>query len=495
MFMSCCLHRFAVFAYSYDEETNSINTNNLHRSYHRHLRYVDSSRRQLQTTNNNGTSVTLDIDAALSTHDKDSNENKVGSMYTKLVFDNVSSQYADSELLTDYIQYGVTRVINDNLDAADIELIDVIFQPSNTPELWLSYPVMISLRYPSGRNDVFAHVDGILSSNIGDISMYQDDYIETTSLSNADEMELELMFKDVFIQKGRVETAEEGDPTPTQAPTTKKTTFTKPVNAWINKAADTTADSLSTMPYWGWIILGCGLGFMAMCCCGFAFLYVMRRRSESDAARKEESAAVHQAMKTKSVSQTDSHEREEIVKPITVGEKIEQMPVEQVPEPRYTADEDQGEVKAAPQKKIRDEEERKEQHRDETKDEQKPQQQAKKHVSEPDPQVSEPQMPEQQPSVNETDTTDLDPEVILPEPDERMPEVLPGLYPNPEPRKKSKKKKKKAKKKKDEEGTEQIDEDKMSFEQWLEHATTKKSTKKEKKKKSGSSVDDQDIGP
>ena len=87
-----------------------------------------------QTTND--TSVTLDLDVvSASTHDKDSNENIIGSMYTKIVFDGVSSSnYAESELLTNYINYGVTRVMDDNLDS-DIELIDIVFQPLETVEL------------------------------------------------------------------------------------------------------------------------------------------------------------------------------------------------------------------------------------------------------------------------------------------------------------------------------------------------------------------------
>ena len=105
----------------------------------RYLRYVGSSSRQLQTTNetsvvaqttNDTSHITLDLTAAL-THDKDSNENIIGSMYTKLVFDQASRDYAGSELLTNYIKYGVTRVMEDNLDS-DIEVIDVVFQPLKT---------------------------------------------------------------------------------------------------------------------------------------------------------------------------------------------------------------------------------------------------------------------------------------------------------------------------------------------------------------------------
>ena len=107
----------------------------------------------------------------------------------------------------------------------------------------------------------------------------------------------------------------------------------------------------------------------------------------------------------------------------------------------------------------------KEQNHDESNDKQKmPKQQPEKQL-----------LSRKQPNEPETN---LDPEEIIPEPNARMPEevLVPVLYPNPEPQKKKRTKKKKKKSKKGEET--QIEEDEMSFGEWLEHAT-KKSTKKD----------------
>lgn len=267
------------------------------------------------------------------------------------------------------------------------------------------------------------------------------------------------MLKDIFV--GVVET-EEDDPPPTQAPTKKK--FIKPVNTWINTAADTTTESLETMPYWGWIIVGYGLGFMVICCCCCVLLHFLRRRSDAD--RKETSSAVADTTKageSKRVSRTGSQE----CKPDIPDEENNKV----VPEPIYSTD-DQDEVIPKPRKKSKmkahDDEKShmpKEQNHDESNDKQEmPKQQPEKQ-----------QLSGKQP--NEP-VNNLDPEEIIPEPNERMPEevLVPVLYPNPEPQKKKRTKKKKKKTKKGEET--QIDEDEMSFGEWLEHAT-KKSTKKD----------------
>mmetsp|Transcript_21702 Transcript_21702/g.47174 ORF Transcript_21702/g.47174 Transcript_21702/m.47174 type:complete len:559 (-) Transcript_21702:167-1843(-) len=186
-----------------------------------------------------------------------------------LIFTEVSPNYANSEALRNYIRYSITKILDTNLDSS-IELVDVYLQPW-LPEMWLSFPMLITFQYPTSQDDAFARVDDVLNRNIGDIDLYLNEYIATSPISAPEKTELESILKDVFGELVSVEIDKE-DPKPTQAPTK----VIIPANDWLNMGADTVEMKI---PWWGWVILGVGVALIATCCCCCILQYTGRKRA------------------------------------------------------------------------------------------------------------------------------------------------------------------------------------------------------------------------
>jgi len=201
---------------------------------------------------------------------------KTGSFQFNLVFTGVSRKHADSEVLRNFIVYGVTEMLNDKLDA-DIQLVDVSLLPW-LREAWLNFPMMITLQYPTSRKDAFDRADAVLSRNVDGIERYLNEYITESSLSDAKMFELESTLNDVFGRMVSIE-IEQDHPKPTQVPTQAPTQFVTPANDWWH----VNADNLK-MPWWGWVVLGAGLASVALCCCYCVLQSVRRKRARESAA-------------------------------------------------------------------------------------------------------------------------------------------------------------------------------------------------------------------
>eukprot|EP00580_Thalassiosira_gravida_P016297 CAMPEP_0201664292 /NCGR_PEP_ID=MMETSP0494-20130426/5814_1 /ASSEMBLY_ACC=CAM_ASM_000839 /TAXON_ID=420259 /ORGANISM="Thalassiosira gravida, Strain GMp14c1" /LENGTH=549 /DNA_ID=CAMNT_0048143035 /DNA_START=132 /DNA_END=1778 /DNA_ORIENTATION=+ len=219
---------------------------------------------------------------------------KTGSFQFNLVFTGVSRKHADSEVLRNFIIYGVTEMLNDKLDA-NIRIVDVSLLPW-LREAWLNFPMMITLQYPASRKDAFDRAGAVLSRNVDGIEKYLNEYITETSLSDAEMLELESTLNDVFGRMISIE-IEQDHPKPTQVPTQAPTQFVTPGNDWWH----VNTDNLE-MVWWGWVVLGAGLASVALCCCCCCVVQSVRRK------RARESAAVT----------NNIHVREDATQPTTI---------------------------------------------------------------------------------------------------------------------------------------------------------------------------------
>jgi len=223
-----------------------------------------------------------------------------GAFQFKLIIPGASPLYAYSEVLRNYIRYGVTQVLIDHLDS-DVDLVDVSLQPW-LPEASLSYPMIITLQFPKGRNDVFVHAEEVLSNNIGGIDIYLNNYLTTSSLPDAEELQLESTMNDIFGDMPRIEISIV-NPEPTQAPSKYKPI--KPANDWFN----VTEDSLK-MPWWGWLVLGVGLSFVVLCCC-FCIVQFMKNKRQGRPSTTNNIIHVRKSRKeTKPVRRRATYESE-----------------------------------------------------------------------------------------------------------------------------------------------------------------------------------------
>mmetsp|Transcript_16590 Transcript_16590/g.34886 ORF Transcript_16590/g.34886 Transcript_16590/m.34886 type:complete len:554 (-) Transcript_16590:45-1706(-) len=219
---------------------------------------------------------------------------KTGSFQFNLVFTGVSLKHADSEVLRNFIVYGVTEMLNDKLDA-NIRLVNVSLLPW-LRDAWLNFPMMITLQYPASRDDAFDRAGAVLSRNVDGIERYLNDYITESSLSDAEMLQLESTLNDVFGRMISIE-IEKDHPKPTQVPTPAPTQFVTPANDWWHVDIDNLE-----MPWWGWAVLGAGLASVALCCCCCCVVQSVRRK------RARRSAAVT----------NNIHFREDTTQPTTI---------------------------------------------------------------------------------------------------------------------------------------------------------------------------------
>lgn len=219
-----------------------------------------------------------------------------GSFHFTLVFRGVPPDHADSGVLREYIRYGVMALLNDNMWHG-VEAVDVCLEPYNAhrnkrDDEWLNFPMIVVLRYPStvGDGAAFAHADDVLGENVGDVDLYLDEFIASSSssssltLSYAKKAELASTMRDIFGGGGvDIEIGPDtipATPSPTPAPTGGGSAIAKPANDWLN---DVMAPATMGMPWWGWVVTGLGLAFVAVCCCCCCVVqFFTRRRGGKD---------------------------------------------------------------------------------------------------------------------------------------------------------------------------------------------------------------------